>query len=723
MSLAEWEKVLRIIKEHGFNHVRYHTWCPPEAAFEAADRLGLYLQPEAPAWVDDWGINTATRPQGIGRDAAAWNFIRSEAHRISEAYGNHPSFLMFTIGNEFGENHTDWQAVDQLVGELKQLDPRRLCSGCTARRRVPADDYWITHHSGAPTRGVGPANTQWDFSSAVAASPVPVISHETGQRPVFPDYRTLLPKFRGPLLPLNLERYQRALAASGQGVQAQAFVAASARFQFVQYKAEHEAMLRTPGLGGYQLLMLNDFTGQSEALVGVLDPFWESKGVVRAEEVREWNAPTVLLARFPKFVWTSDETLPVEIDVAHYGMADLSAKALEWSVAAPSGKVIAKGRRKLGDIRTGGLTRLETSAIALGAIKAPTALTLRARLGRASNHWNLWVYPSAPAESEPAGITVVKALDDTTLKALQGGAKVLLLAHGLKNGCTAKAGFESVYWSAGWWGNRFSSLGILCDPQHPALAGFPNDGHSDWQWRDLCSGATTILLEDTPAGLRPIVQLVPDFHFNVLLAHLFEAKVGKGSLVVCGYDLINRLETRPAARQFRQSLLRYMQSPAFAPAQVLPVAWVERALAPAGLARRGARIVDVDSEDAANGNVAANAIDGDPGTIWHTRWQPASDPMPHTLVIDLGKELSLKGVTYLPRPDQANGRIAEVEVYCSLTADAWGAPEASAKWPNSQDLQSVVFATPSKARYLRLVVRSEVNGNAFAAVAELGILD
>ena len=120
-------------------------------------------------------------------------------------------------------------------------------------------------------------------------------------------------------------------------------------------------------------------------------------------------------------------------------------------------------------------------------------------------------------------------------------------------------GFESVYWSAGWWGNAFSSLGILCDPNHPALREFPNDGRSDWQWHDLCTGATTFLLDLCAAGLRPIVQPVPDFHYNTRLA--IECKVGAGSLLVCGYDLFSDLARRPAVRQLRCSLFHYVAGP------------------------------------------------------------------------------------------------------------------------------------------------------------------
>jgi beta-galactosidase/beta-glucuronidase len=138
MSVAEWERILGTIKEHGFNHVRYHTWCPPDAAFEAADRLGLYLQPEAPAWVDDWGVNTITHPQGIGRDPEVWEYLKNEVRRIAQAYGNHPSFLMFTIGNEFGESQTDWTIVNDLVQEMKRRTTttvQRLHCPATSGRR------------------------------------------------------------------------------------------------------------------------------------------------------------------------------------------------------------------------------------------------------------------------------------------------------------------------------------------------------------------------------------------------------------------------------------------------------------------------------------------------------------------------------------------------------------------------------------------------------------
>jgi hypothetical protein len=444
--------------------------------------------------------------------------------------------------------------------------------------------------------------------------------------------------------------------------------------------------------------------------------------VVSVADVRAWNAPTVVLARLAKFVWTADETLSAKLEVAHFGANDLPAGPVAWSLKTRSGDEIARGQHDAKAIPVGGVSELGAITVPLDRIRKPSALTLSVRFAGAENHWNLWAYPASAEEPEPAGVLVTRTLDDAALQALKTGGKVLLLAQGLKNSHTAKTGFESVYWSAGWWGNQFSSLGILCDPKHPALAAFPNDGSSDWPWRDLCAGATTFELAGAPAGFRPIVQPVPDFHYNALLGHVFEAKVGNGSLLVCGYDLTSNLDRRPAARQFRRSLFRYVGSDAFHPTKEAPLPWIERLCGITGLRRLGAKVVHVDSEDRANGNGAANVLDGDPATFWHTRWQPQHDPMPHELVIDLGRAVTLVGITYLPRQDQANGRLADVEIFGSEDSNRWGGPVASARWRNASELETVRFPTPITARYLRLVAKSEVNGNPFAAMAELDVL-
>lgn len=573
MSLNEWKRILGAIKQYGFNHVRFHTWCPPAAAFAAADQLGLYLMVETPAWIDDWGVKTVTRPRGIGDDEDVIAYLRREMHRISEAYGNHPSFVMFTIGNEFGMTQTDWDRVAAMVKEIKESDPRRLYSGCCARRCLDVDDYWVTHRTTVATRGIGPAHTDWDFGEAVAGSAKPVICHETGQRPVFPDYQRLLPKFTGPLLPLNYARHRRTLQQNGLIAQTHDFVRASARFQYEQYKSEHEAMRRTDGLAGYQLLMLSDFTGQSEALVGIVDPFWESKGIVSQSEVRRWNGPTALLARFPKYAWTNEEKFTASISVAHFAPTDIQSE-FTWTLKSADGAIVGHDTDANFKVPTGGESPLSTISVPLDTLQQPTLLTLHAALDRIENEWKFLVVPAESPAVQPRDIIIARNLDTSTVHALTAGGTVVWLAHGFENAYASRTGFASVYWSAGWWGNPFSTLGIVCGADHPVFRQFPNHGYSDWQWYALGQGATTLRLSGAPHGYRPLIQGVPDFHFCELLAQLFEARVGRGRLLACGYDLTSDLQNRPAARQFRKSLFEYVASSDFAPQQEISPQWL-----------------------------------------------------------------------------------------------------------------------------------------------------
>lgn len=578
-TLEEWMTILGRVKAYGFNHVRFHTWCPPEAAFEAADRLGLYLAPETPFWVDNWTVATSSYPKLLGSDPEVVEYIRNECHRISEAYGNHPSFTFFSIGNEFGTS-SDWKLVDQLLSELKERDPRRLYSATTARLTVAADDYWVTHSTGTQrTRGIGPPHTDWDFTGAVKSVQLPIIAHETGQRPVFPEFDALLPKFTGPLKPLNLIRLKRVLESSGRTPQVSDFTEASARFQYVQYKAEHEALHRTRELAGYQLLMLNDFTGQSEALVGILDPFWEEKGVVQLEEIRQWNAPSVLLARFPRYIWSDQEVFSAEVELSHFGPFPLKDVEVFWSLISDSGQALAQGRLEPVDVPIGALTRCGELTVPLVEGSGPAALTLRVATESITNQWPIWVYPASAAGSLRRDILTFDYFDEAVRNALSDGKDILFLGQGVENEKAARTGFASVYWSAGWWGNKHSSLGLLCNPAHPALALFPTAGHSDWQWYELTRNATTFLLDELPNDFRPIIQKVPDFHYSSPLGQLLEARAGSGRILICGYDLKTNLEERPTARQFRKSLIQYMESADFRPRHSLSFDQLNRLLA------------------------------------------------------------------------------------------------------------------------------------------------
>lgn len=569
VTVAEWLRVLGIIKKYGFNHVRFHSWCPPEAAFEAADSLGMYLAPETSFWVDNWGTKEGTKPKLLGHDEQVLEYVWREMKRISDAYGNHPSFTFFCIGNEFG-NKSDWEKINELVGRIKDHDGRRLYNGTTTRKLVDNDDYWVTAYTGTKkkynsTRGVGPAHTNWDFSEAAAAVDLPVIVHETGQRVVFPDYDKLLGKFTGNLKPYNYTRLQKEFEKTGLSKYVPDFIKASANFQNILYKAEHEAFHRTKDYAGYQLLMLHDFPGQSEALVGVLDPFFESKGVISDEQVRKWNGPVVLLARFDKYVWSNNEVFSVKVGVSNYGSKDLNDSRVKWSLKTDDGIEVGSGASGPYDLPSGKLSEAGEIKVSLGSVKNASAMLLSVSVNGIQNDWKIWVYPSQITDPETEGVLIASEFGDDVQKALNDGKRVLFLAHSLKNEYTKQTKFLPVYWSAGWWGGRFSMLSITCTPEHKMLAEFPNDGYSDWQWYELLEKCRTFDLTDIAKGLDPIIQGVTDFHHNRLLGQVFEVKVGKGKLVVCGYDISNKPDQSPNVKQFRKSLLNYISSADFAP--------------------------------------------------------------------------------------------------------------------------------------------------------------
>jgi hypothetical protein len=590
MSANDWLYVLRTAKSYGINHYRFHSWCPPEAAFTAADRVGMYLQPELPNFGGD-----------LGKDRAAADYTRAEACRILQAYGNHPSFVMLALGNEmFGGR----EVRADILRELRQSDGRHLYAQASNYdfsnpQLAAGDDYWTTFrarpgvegavrgsyaHVDAPLGHVqaGPPGTHYDYTRAIANVPVPVIGHEVGQYQTYPNFREL-EKYSGVLRARNFEVFRERLQAAGMLDQADQFVRASGALAVLCYREDIEAALRTKGFGGFQLLDLQDFPGQGTALVGVLDAFMASKQLIEPAAWREFCAETVPLAILPKYVWTTGEALTAEIKVAHYGPSAIPGATIAWTLTEAGGKSLACGQLPSRDIPQGGLTDLGRVTAPLRDAAAPGKVTLALRLGDTvfRNRYDLWVYPPAAEAVPPPGVTVRRQLDDETQRLLSSGGKVLLLPEPAKLAHSIPGFFASDFWCYPMFkrGNPPGTLGLLCDPQHPALAGFPTEFHSNWQWFHLLLNSRAVILDEAPAGYRPVVQVIDNFERNHKLGVVFEARVGVGKLLVCSIDLPG-LEERPEARQLRASLLAYAVSDRFQPAQELSIEILQKLLPP-----------------------------------------------------------------------------------------------------------------------------------------------
>jgi len=708
-DVASWKRVLGTMRAFGLNHVRFHSWCPPEAAFEAADRLGIYFQVEGPFW------------DGVGIDEKADRYILAETDRILEAYGNHPSFLLMAYGNE--PHGRVVKFLGAWVERCRKKDPRRLYTAASGWPQIPQNQYHVMHR---PLRLHGRFRQDGhfgtlDYRDVVARHTVPLVSHESGQWCVFPNLAETA-KYTGVLKAKNFEIVRDFLKAAGMLDQARDFLMASGKLQVLMYKQEIESFLRTPGLGGFQLLQLHDFPGQGTALVGVLDAFFEEKGYLTAAEHRRYCAPLVPLARLPKWVYTTDERLEAQVDVANYGPADLERPSVRWTLGPKDGEPIASGVLRPKRLPTGNVHPAGRLAVPLAGVRAPCRLVLTVSVEGtpAENAWDVWIYPARVETAVPKDVRMVEALDDATARHLVEGGRVLLAPRPDRIRGDTYGAFAPIFWNRNWFPRQKEhTLGILCDPKHPALAAFPTDPHSGWQWFDLNVRSKPIVMDHLPRTLRPIVQVIDDWNTCRKLGLVFEARVGKGRLLVSAVDLVTDLADRPAARQLRYSLLRYAASEKFRPAVALTVEQVRSLLAePPLLVRLGAR-VRADSEQP--GYEAALAIDGRPETIWHTRWEPKEDPPPHHLVIDLGRVMTVRGLTYLPRQDMANGRIARFAIYTSTDGKTWGEPVARGTWPNDTRPKEVTFAQPRRARYVKLVAESEVRGRPWTSVAEVDL--
>jgi len=572
-DVESWARIFRIARSYGLNHFRFHSNTPPEAAFIAADRAGFLLHVELPVW---------TR---IRNDPKTMEFMRVEGLRILEAYGNHPSFTMLGLGNEFSDN---MPFLDGLVADFKRADPRRLytfSADSSGRGPGPTSDYYVGQRIGNESMrihgtrfGDQPSSTDYDFSHVIEGAAVPVVAHELGQWVVFPDFSEIS-SYTGVLKPRNLEAFRAALSERGMIEQAADFQRASGAFAWLLYKEEIETALRTPHYGGVQLLQLEDFPGQGEALVGLVDSLWHSKGILTPEQFREFCAPTVPLLRFPKSTWTNDETFSAKAEVAHYGERDLPNATAAWSVRDDSGREIAAGRLAAADVKVGSVTTLGQIQVPLNAISRASHLRIALAIEgtEARNHWDFWVYPSRVDTGVPSDVLIAHAWDDSTRKALAAGRKVLLLWPPRQAGPgTLPTEFLPVFWSLSWFQQQPGTLGILCDPKHPAFAAFPTEEHSNHQWWDITQNSRAFILDGTASGFRPLIQVIDDYHRNHKLGAVFEARVGEGKLLACGFDLETALDRRLAARQLRASLLAYMRGRDFQPAASLDAAWLEK---------------------------------------------------------------------------------------------------------------------------------------------------
>lgn len=569
-DVESWLKVFRRCKEYGLNHMRFHSYCPPEAAFTAADMVGFYLQPEGPSWPNH-GVSLRTG-QYIDE------YLADEAIRICDEYGNHPSFTFYAFGNEPAGRWVEW--CNDNVPIMKSYDSRHIYAGFSVGGGwawQPGAEYAVK----AGARGLNewanraPEST-FDFSKAISIYngrdlpehkiTVPFVTHEMGQWCAFPNFDEI-GKYKGVNKATNFEIFRDVLAENGMESMGKKFLMAAGKLQTLCYKFETERILRTPNYAGFQILSINDYSGQGSALVGLTDVFYDDKGYCTAEDFREFCSPVVPLAKFPKFTYSNTETFTAELSVNNHSKTAISS--VSWSITDKQNTIIAQGSGYQVNVPLSSVTKAQK-------------LTLRVKADNAGmNHWDFYVYPAqlAPVEGVEKGVYVTETLDEKAIKTLKKGGKVLLCAAGkVTYGREVKQQWTPVFWNTSWFKMRPPhTTGIYVENEHPVFADFPTDYHSDTQWWELVNKAQVMQLTDFPKDFQPIVQSIDTWFISRKIGMLIEANVQiagskkVGKLMMTTMDITSDLDRRIVARQMRHSILQYMMSDKFAPKWNIPV--------------------------------------------------------------------------------------------------------------------------------------------------------
>jgi hypothetical protein len=605
MNKMDWLEYFKLLKSYGINHWRFHTWFPPQAALAAADEIGIYLQPELPN--QNYNMDEKScKEEDLSKmfyleyldldtlktNPALKDYLQREGELILKHFGNHPSFAMFTLGNELGRN----QAMFDLVARFKNYDSRRLyAQGSNNMALTPSfpqgDDFWVTARvSGKfgirgsfakhlcpeelPHIEYAPPSSMHNYNGAIEEFNAPIIAHEVGQYQVSPDFNDI-PKFTGVTRARNLEIFRERFKKANILDQADDFVKASGKLAVICYKEDIEAALRTPDFAGFQLLDIQDYPGQGTALVGILNDFMESKGLVTPEEWSQFCSEVVPLLLMGKYTWTNDETYVGDIEIAHYGKEDYKDAVVNWKVVDSKGNLFDEGKLASPIINRGRLNKIGAINVDLNSIERAEKLNIVVSLEgtKYKNEYSIWVYPKSIETIVPKDVMVSNALDSRTREHLLNGGKAIIFPDHAKLTHCIQGAFQTDFWCYPMFLRGAikrgvepapGSLGFICNPDSPMLEHFPTEYHSNWQWWHLVKNCKPIILDETPADYKPMVQTIDNFSRNHKLGMIFETKYGKGSALICAIDLLNH-QDKPEARQLYYSILKYVDSESFSP--------------------------------------------------------------------------------------------------------------------------------------------------------------
>ena len=522
MDEATWFKQMSRIKEYGFNHIRFHAWCPPEAAFEAADRLGIYLLVEMPLW-----MNRDICPFEVGDDPIHESFYIREARQIRKCYGNHPSFLMFSNGNE---NMGDFVLLEDIITMLKASDKRCLYT-LTSNFDHPvheAEDFLCSFEM-AHT----PGRIQFlhdevakgsfvNYDEVVGKVNVPLVSFEVGQYCVYPDVGCVK-DYTGNMMPVNFDIIGKMMKEKGVYDKLSDYIKASGDMAAKLYKEDIEAVLRTKHFGGIELLSASDYTGQSTATVGILDAFLRDKGVIEKETWLGFCNEVVPLFE-AKRIFDNTEDLTGRILLYDFGEKPIDAPVFEVTVESLNSSI--DGNKSFETIYEASLlanaNKEAALELSLKEFKEPSLLkvsiSVEGNNKTYTNSWRVFVYP----KEEQCQTNTKSSILSVTELAEKLGREVV------------DTNYIPVFWSPVFFPSK-DSYGAIVENKSKVLSGFPSEQYLDYQWKDLLEHAKG--MDISGLEVKPVIEMVPNFVDNTRISPLFEICLEGEKCLACGFDL------------------------------------------------------------------------------------------------------------------------------------------------------------------------------------------
>ncbi|MCH5210041.1 MAG: hypothetical protein J1F01_03650 [Oscillospiraceae bacterium] len=547
-DIETWLKTFRALKEYGLNHVRFHAWCPPNIAFTAADMTGVYVLAEMPLW-----LNTDTCALSTGDDPIHKTYFLNEAMNISEHFGNHPSFILFSNGNELLGDH---EMLENITTQIKALDPRRLYTLTSNFDRpvTPADDYFLAVAAlGNRMRvqvfhDVVSEHTCLEYSDAVKAIDIPAVSFEIGQYCVYPDVDNVS-GYTGNLLPANLNRIKKDMIENNVYHMLDEYKKASGSMAAMMYKEDIEASLRTHHIGGFQLLGLADHTGQGTATIGLLDVFWNSKNIITPEEFRNFCSPVVPLMKAQRFFYNTDN-FNADFDIYNYSEEKISSPVFRLSLFNGDNKVYETE------------TRSKSVSFPLDFVSKSVMLTAVLTVGKYKNSWNIFIFVK---EESDYSVPVYYEINDEFESATENGGRMIVMMTEENLNNPIKGLFKPAFWSPAYFPSE-RACGLIMNSSHAVFNSFPTGKYAGYQWKHPIDNSVSADVSHLGNDFDYIVEPVPNFRHNIRRSPLFEAKVNNANVLFCGIDLSAKDKCTEA---LRNSIFKYTASDDFNPTGII----------------------------------------------------------------------------------------------------------------------------------------------------------